>query len=195
MIQPLAEGTVVPPPALLTARKPARPATVSTVPIASRQPRGVPNQKRKMTTRKTSSLTMSGWTTVSPPNPSAVAWKTKDPIMAKSPTYQIGRRSTWRRSFKPLPFSSEAVSTPSRWKIVVSALHRAAQTASGIANTILCLPDLKREFPDLGASPFGSDLRRRRRHHVAADIAESDRGPEAGRPGDARETAHLAVGR
>ena len=70
---PLVVGNVVPPPVLLIARKPARPATVSTVPIASRQPSGEPNDTRKMMTRKTSSVTMRGWTTLSEPKPSAVA--------------------------------------------------------------------------------------------------------------------------
>ena len=51
--QPVVVGKVVPPPALLMARKPASPATVNTVPIASRQPSGEPNQTRRMSTRKT----------------------------------------------------------------------------------------------------------------------------------------------
>ena len=80
---------------------------------------------------------MRGWTTLSPPKPKAVAWKPNEPIMAANPTYQMGRRTTWRRSFRPRPSFSGAVSTPIRWKIVVRALQSAAKTASGIASTRL----------------------------------------------------------
>ena len=52
----------------------------------------------------------------------------------------MGRRMTWRSSFRPRSALSGAVSTPSRWKIVVRALHSAAQTASGIANTSSVYP-------------------------------------------------------
>ena len=90
MTQPLVVGKVVPPPVLLMARKPASPATVSTVPIASLQPSGEPNHTRKMTTRKTSSVTMRGCTTLSEPKASAVACSRNDPSIAANPTYQIG---------------------------------------------------------------------------------------------------------
>ena len=73
MTQPLVVGKVVPPPAFVMARKLASPATVSTVPIASRHPSGEPNQTRSMRTRNTSSETIRGCTTVSPPKPRAVA--------------------------------------------------------------------------------------------------------------------------
>ena len=139
-IQPPVDGIVVPPPASLTARKPASPATVRTVPTASRQPSGAPNQTRRITTRNTSSVTMSGCTTLSPPKPRATACSMNDPSIAAKPTYQMGRCNTCRISFRPWPSASGAVSTPSRWKIVVNALQSAAHTARGIATTGFVYP-------------------------------------------------------
>jgi len=93
--QPLAVGKESLHLCLLMARKLASPATVRTVPTASRQPRGAPNDTRKMTTRKTSSVTMRGWTTLKRAEAESL-WPEKGMTRSSrtNPTYQMGRLSS-----------------------------------------------------------------------------------------------------
>src|SRR5690606_8306926 len=90
-----------------------------------------------MTRASGSSITSSGWTTVSGPVASATAWQTAAAITAAMPASQTGRRS--RSSMSPARRVSDrgTVRAALRWRTVASALLKAAASANTTGTRML----------------------------------------------------------
>src|SRR5579875_141323 len=193
-------GIVVPPPWLPSPRKTPRPATVPRQPRAARHPSGRPNHTRRITTRKRSSVTRRGWTSVSPPFESAAAWNKKARDIESRPRNQIGRCRTWFTSLQLSEEPAGAVSTPIRSRMVASALHSAAARARTIATSPVLAPRgrrCRRERQDRREEHTGSGCELRL-HGLVANVGtlhERERHePALAVASDAREGADLLAG-
>ncbi len=83
-----------------------------------------------MSSRNTSSVVSTGWTTLNSPNRSAVAWRANTTSISAKPINQMPRFRAWAMRLHRMVVEAGAVSTPIRCSTEVRALTKAASAAS-----------------------------------------------------------------